>query len=76
VKADDAFHCSQANTGTWKLAGAMKALESDKQPVRIGHVKPNPVIPDEISHCAAGLRHGAEFNAGRDTFASELAPIV
>src|SRR5258705_3896752 len=68
VKADDAFHCSQANTSTWEFVGAVQALESDKQPVGVRHVEPNPVIPDEIGRSAAGLRHAAEVNASRDDF--------
>ena len=41
----------------------MQALESAKQPVRVGHVKPNAVIPDKIGYSSVALRRGTEFNA-------------
>src|SRR5262245_9293018 len=47
VPVDDAADIRQADTGAFKFAGAVQALEHPEELVRIAHVEPHAIVADE-----------------------------
>ncbi len=61
---DDPLDGGQADAVSGKFLLAVQSLEGCEQFVRIFHAEAGPIVADEKSHGAIGLRGGTEFNDG------------